>query len=96
MQKYQQQLDELRDELTAARAEIKSLRSVPQAFPGNLAEEDDEILFVSRESHGVGRLLLLVSSMCATRFEFSREADVGMIQPGRLLSWDDNLFEEGP
>ncbi|KAI7782449.1 hypothetical protein LA080_013448 [Diaporthe eres] len=50
-QKYQQQIDDLRDELTAARAEIKNLRRVPQAFPENLAEEDDEILFVSRESH---------------------------------------------
>ncbi|KAK7721260.1 hypothetical protein SLS64_001556 [Diaporthe eres] len=50
VQKYQKQVAELRDELTAARAEIKNLRSVPQAFPENLAEGDDEILFVGRES----------------------------------------------
>ncbi|KAG6366087.1 hypothetical protein INS49_000263 [Diaporthe citri] len=51
VQKYQQQVQELRDELTAARAEIKNLRTVPQAFPENLAADDDEPLFVSRESH---------------------------------------------
>lgn len=50
VQKYQQQVDQLRDELTAARAEIKELRSVPQTFPEELAT-DDEAMFVSRESH---------------------------------------------
>lgn len=51
VQKYQQQVDELRYELTAARAEIKNLRSVPQAFPENLTADEDEVLFVSQEIH---------------------------------------------
>lgn len=51
LQEYQRQVEELRYELTAARAEIRNLRGVPQAFPQNFAADDDEALFVRRESH---------------------------------------------
>lgn len=51
VQNFKQQVRELRDELTAARAEIKNLGSVPQASPENLSADEDEVLFVSQESH---------------------------------------------